>query len=95
MTANPFDPEWEVYFEERAGNKMKRSLRTRKQLLKLWISQEQRCPVCKTQIALETGWHVHHIQRRVDGGQDNSSNLIMLHPNCHRQLHASVDRLVY
>jgi RNA-directed DNA polymerase len=95
MTANPFDPEWEVYFEERAGNKMKRSLRTRKQLLKLWISQEQRCPVCKTQITLETGWHVHHIQRRVDGGQDNPGNLIMLHPNCHRQIHASVDRLVY
>ncbi|NMV11811.1 HNH endonuclease, partial [Vibrio parahaemolyticus] len=32
----------------------------------------------------------HHIVRRVDGGTDMSSNLMMLHINCHRQLHSSI-----
>ncbi|MCE7631432.1 HNH endonuclease, partial [Vibrio fluvialis] len=27
------------------------------------------------------------IVRRVDGGTDASSNLMMLHVNCHRQVH--------
>jgi RNA-directed DNA polymerase len=34
-----------------------------------------------------TGWHVHHIVRRVDGGSDVWSNLVMVHPDCHRQIH--------
>jgi RNA-directed DNA polymerase len=35
-----------------------------------------------------TGWHVHHIVRRVDGGSDAWSNLVMVHPDCHRQIHS-------
>src|SRR5947209_20628176 len=34
--------------------------------------------------AIRTGWHVHHIVYRVYGGTDNLSNLLLLHPNCHR-----------
>ncbi|KSJ25516.1 HNH endonuclease, partial [Pseudomonas aeruginosa] len=37
----------------------------------------------------ETGWHVHHIIRRVDGGKDGNTNLIMVHPNCHNQIHVN------
>nr|WP_244589885.1 HNH endonuclease [Xenorhabdus budapestensis] len=32
-------------------------------------------------------WDIHHIIRRTDGSGDKIDNLIMLHPNCHRQLH--------
>ncbi|MCG3734553.1 HNH endonuclease signature motif containing protein, partial [Vibrio cincinnatiensis] len=35
----------------------------------------------------EDEWDIHHIIRRVDGGSDDSSNLMMLHVNCHRQIH--------
>nr|WP_282600735.1 HNH endonuclease [Pantoea ananatis] len=43
---------------------------------------------CQELITPETGWHVHHIIRRVDGGTDDNSNLCLVHPVCHRQIHA-------
>jgi RNA-directed DNA polymerase len=42
--ANPYDPKWEMYFEERAQPEMKRALSGR--LWKLWSRQDGRCPVC-------------------------------------------------
>jgi RNA-directed DNA polymerase len=86
--ANPFDPQWEAYFEERHGFKMVDSLQERKKLLRLWLDQGGRCPICRQLISKFSGWHVHHIVRRVDGGKDGRGNLVMVHPNCHRQIHA-------
>lgn len=85
--ANPYDPEWEVYFEERLGLKMLDNLKERKRLLRLWLGQEGICPICSQKITKETGWNIHHIIRRVDGGKDTMDNLVLLHPNCHRQAH--------
>src|SRR5262245_49186182 len=34
--ANPYDPGWETYFEERVGLQMKENLRGYEKLLKLW-----------------------------------------------------------
>ena len=86
--ANPFDPQHETYFEDRLDWKMKRSMTGQMKRLKLWWSQDKECPMCKEKITEETGWATHHIHERGDGGSDNSSNLVMLHPNCHRQLHS-------
>lgn len=88
LEANPFDPQWETYFEERAGRKMLNSLQGRKKLIQLWMDQERRCPICHELITLESGWHVHHIIRPIDGGEDGSTNLIMVHPICHDQIRA-------
>ena len=44
--ANPYDPAWELYFEERLGVKMKGNLRGSRQLLYLWYAQDGICPVC-------------------------------------------------
>jgi len=85
--ANPFDPEWETYFEARLGFKMVGQLKGRQRLLRLWLDQEGFCPICQTKITSETGWHVHHITRRVDGGSDNPSNLVLVHQNCHNLIH--------
>lgn len=57
--ANPFDPEWETYFEARLGFKMVEQLRGKR-----------------------------HITRRIDGGADSPSNQVVVHPNCHRQIHS-------
>lgn len=85
--ANPFDPCWESYFEERIGFKMKDNLRGRRRLVKLWLDQEGECPICLQRITKETGWNIHHLLRRVEGGKETMSNLVLLHPNCHRQVH--------
>ncbi len=86
--ANPFDPAWESYFEERTGQKMLNHLDGRKRLIRLWRDQQGLCPMCKQRITEDSGWHVHHIVRRVDGGNNTTDNLLVLHPYCHRQLHS-------
>ena len=86
--ANPYDPAWEVYFEERLGVNMAHNLKGRRQLLALWKEQKGLCPVCRQTISKQTGWHNHHIVRRVDGGNDKADNRVLLHPNCHRKVHS-------
>jgi RNA-directed DNA polymerase len=86
--ANPFDPAWEVYFEKRLGVKMADNLRGRRQLLRLWKEQEGICPACKQKITELTGWHNHHIRWRSLGGTDRAENRVLLHPNCHTQVHS-------
>ena len=86
--ANPYDPEWEIYFEERLGAKMYDDLQGRKQLLHLWEEQNGICPICGTKITLASGWHNHHIVWRSKGGPDTADNRVLLHPNCHRKVHS-------
>lgn len=45
--ANPFDPQWETYFEKRIDFKMKVKLSGRKRLLHLWLEQKGQCLICK------------------------------------------------
>jgi RNA-directed DNA polymerase len=85
--ANPYDPQWEEYFEERTGLQMLDNLRDRKKLLRLWFEQDGICSICFQKITKESGWAIHHIVRRIDGGKDTINNLVLLHPNCHRQVH--------
>jgi RNA-directed DNA polymerase len=87
--ANIFDPAWEPYFEQRLGLIMKNSLKGRERLLRLWQAQKGRCPNCNELITKESGWHVHHVLPKAQGGTDNQANLMLLHPNCHRQIHNS------
>ena len=85
--ANPYDKEWDSYFEKRLGFKMYNSLSENKPLQILWNKQEGKCLNCKQVINLETDWDVHHIIPNSKGGDNRSSNLMMLHINCHKQIH--------
>lgn len=84
--ANPFDPKWELYFEQREERRMSQTLDGR--TWTLWRRQRGRCPNCRQPISIETGWHTHHVIWRVRGGSDRLDNLVLLHPNCHRQVHS-------
>ena len=84
--ANPFDPQWDDYFKARLARKMETSLRGQKKKFTLWKAQQGRCPVCHQDI--EDDWHIHHIIERSQGGGDNDENLVLLHPDCHRQVHS-------
>lgn len=86
--ANPYDPEWDAYFEARLGVKMVQHLEGRGQLLYLWQEQNGVCPVCGQKIIELTGWNNHHLVKRVDRGSDRAENRLLLHPNCHRQVHS-------
>jgi RNA-directed DNA polymerase len=86
--ANPFDPAWEVYFEERLGVKMEDTLVGRRQLLHLWKEQNGICPICHRMITRITGWHNHHRIWRSKGGPDTAENRVLVHPTCHSQIHS-------
>lgn len=85
--ANPYDLEWEIYFEERWARGEVEDQNGRQRMQRLWREQEGRCVVCRQRLTRESGWHIHHIQKRVEGGSEAMENLVMLHPNCHRQVH--------
>ena len=86
--ANPYDPNWEAYFEKRAYHRTKWDLTLGSKLKSLMLSQNGICVQCKGVITQETGWHIHHLIPRIEGGQGILSNLVLLHPNCHRQVHS-------
>ena len=86
--ANPYDPAWEPYFEERLGVKMAGTLVGRWTLRLLWKEQGGICPVCNQKITTVTGWHNHHIEWRTHGGKDTIENRVLVHPNCHQQIHS-------
>jgi RNA-directed DNA polymerase len=88
---NPYSPQWEEYLAERHVQQGINSLNGRRRLICLWLSQNGRCLECDEPITRETGWAVHHDQRKVDGGSERFSNLRLLHPNCHRKHHVNVD----
>ena len=54
----------------------------------LWKEQGGICPVCNQKITTATGWHNHHIVWRTHGGKDTIENRVLVHPNCHQQIHS-------
>jgi RNA-directed DNA polymerase len=86
---NPFDPTMEQYGEELRQKRMERSRGYLKQWFKLYSSQGGLCARCGSALTEETGWHDHHLVYRMHGGSDALSNRVLLHPDCHRQVHAS------
>ena len=87
-SANPYDPQWEPYFEKRLDVKMANHWSGRQDLLSLWQSQDGKCLICQQKITKQTGWHSHHIVWQTHGGIDGISNRVLLHPNCHKQVHS-------
>jgi RNA-directed DNA polymerase len=86
--ANPFDPTFESYFEERSTSKMRDTLKGNKRFLSLWLNQNGICPICRQKITADMQWSLHHIARKVEGGNDNVSNLRLTHHHCHRNVHS-------
>lgn len=87
--ANPYDPRWETYFEQRLGVAMGNHLKGKQRLLYLWQEQNGNCPVCQQKITKVSGWHLHHLVPRTKGGAAKLDNLVLLHPNCHNQVHCA------
>lgn len=81
---NPYDPAWEQYWLKR-----REAPSNKAEVVRLWKRQKGNCPNCGTEINAETGHHVHHQIRKVDGGTEELANKELLHPNCHMQEHAN------
>jgi RNA-directed DNA polymerase len=88
---NPYLPEWEPKLEARAKLRMIQSSMSRKRLARLWLNQNGMCPVCEQQIVFDQDFDAHHIEPRHLGGTEKLANLVLLHPNCHMQVHFGRD----
>jgi RNA-directed DNA polymerase len=86
--ANPYDPAWESYYEQRLDVHMADTLKGKRWLRHLWKEQNGLCPLCQQKITKITGWHCHHVEWRSKGGSDTAENRVLLHPTCHQQLHS-------
>jgi len=91
---NPFDPAWEMEGETLRQERLLQHMSHRKQWIKLYVDQRGLCALCQCKITKETGWHDHHIEYRVYGGSDVLGNRVLLHPNCHTQVHAKGIKVV-
>lgn len=85
---NPYDPEWEMYGEVLRQERMLKNMSYRHEWAKLYADQMGRCAHCGHEMDIDTGWHDHHIEYRVNHGSNALGNRVLLHPNCHTQVHA-------
>lgn len=84
--ANPYDQEWETYFEEREGYRLFESMSGRKKLMKMWNKQKGLCHVCKEKVTKETGWRMHT--------EELTNNKTIVHPKCHESFHSFIPKPV-
>jgi len=87
--ANPYVPANGKYFEMR--NKQKMQDRLKGMHWRIWKRQHGRCPICHEILTEVRGRHIHHQDR--NSLNNVLTNLIMLHPNCHRLVHNPVGRI--
>ena len=86
--ANPFDPQWEAYFEDRIGRQMTTNPADRKKLARHWREQDGNCQHCGEAITSQTGWTLQYIVPRSRGGPDTFSNRVLVHQSCRGLIHA-------
>lgn len=84
---NPFDPAWELYGERRQAELRSQDIFDADRLT-LWMQQSGYCPVCETLLGDTADCDDHHIVYRMYGGSHALSNRVLLHPVCHRRVHA-------
>jgi RNA-directed DNA polymerase len=83
VDANPFDPAWAEYYEEREVERMLHSMKQRKKLLTIWRAQKKRCFICNEPITAETGFRLY---APTIGGRIVSK--VMVHKECPKEEHA-------
>jgi RNA-directed DNA polymerase len=86
--AKPYAPQWEPDFAARLGIRMAHNLKGRRYLLRLWKEQDGLGAVCHQRMTPLSGWQSQHIVWRTHGGPDSAENRVLLHPNCHAQVHS-------
>ncbi len=85
---NPFHPHWQAYGEKLRVQRMGDTIWS-VQRASLWFDQGGKCALCEQEIDMaDENMDDHHILYRQLGGSDALSNRVLLHPICHRRVHA-------
>ncbi len=86
--ANPFDPQWNAYFEDRIGHQMMTNPTDHKKLIRHWREQDGNCQHCGEAITSQTRWTLSSSFPRSHRGPDTFSNRVLIHQSCHGLVHA-------
>jgi RNA-directed DNA polymerase len=86
-TYSPYDPNLRDYWAKRQGNA--RFLWWNQQRRTIANRQEHCCPMCGQSLYNGEELHLHHKQPRKQGGTQCNDNLILVHQDCHMQIHLS------
>jgi RNA-directed DNA polymerase len=85
---NPFHADWQAYGEKLRVQRMGDTIWS-SQRASLWFAQRGKCALCQQEIDIaDENMDDHHIVYRQLGGSDALSNRVLLHPVCHRRVHA-------
>jgi RNA-directed DNA polymerase len=85
---NPFHPDWVAYGEGLRVRRMGDAIWSA-QRSSLWYDQGGKCALCEQAIDIaDENMDDHHIVYRQLGGSNALSNRVLLHPICHRRVHA-------
>ena len=88
--ANPFDPKWELYFEQRTLSKLLQGMEGQRVKQRMLKEQGGKCLVCGQMLGEDH--HVHHKIWRVFGGDGlGTTNLVLVHETCHKQIHSQAN----
>ena len=79
--ANPYDKDWQGYFEEYEVQRIKVSLKGNRTLEKLYQQQKGLCVLCDKKLTMEMGAECHKYVH------DNVKQNFLVHKNCHRRIH--------
>lgn len=91
QAANPFDTQWEIYYERREERKLLEKWNGKKQAAYLLEKQEGLCALCSKEIHPKDMGEYHFKQHWMHGGSAQVYNLEVVHPECHESLHARMD----
>jgi len=69
---------------------MRETFRGTRTLRYIWNEQRGLCTVCNTPITRTTGWRLHHCVPLVLGRSKSAENRLLLHPECHDTVTASI-----
>lgn len=86
---SPDDPSLKDYWEQRTRKQVTELVPSKQKMAK---KQNFACPVCNQSLLNGEELHTHHVLPRSDGGQDKYKNLLLVHQDCHTQIHSGAYR---
>ncbi len=91
-TASPFDAELAGYWEDRNQKLGKSKWAKGSKYYQVAENQNWKCLICGNPLLNGEDIETHHIVLVIDGGSDDTENLIHLHKACHKQVHSKSKR---
>jgi RNA-directed DNA polymerase len=88
-TSSPDDPLLKAYWEKRNRRQIAELVPSKQKMAR---KQNFVCPVCNQSLLNGEELHTHHIVPVEAGGEEKYRNLLLVHEDCHRQIHSNVYR---